>query len=254
MDKAEFIKKAPLYYALAILHQFQRTGGPLTKRSVRSEFSIQIEGGTPEDVICLLDNEQLWELAVDWLVAHNVIVSFKDPFGPPVLKRSDTFESEVNDIVRSLSPFQTAEESGDMRSWTFEALERVEDERRKLGITAEDFNEPEREWAPLPLDRENEKLQAAITSLDKTIRDVEQSNGYASEHSEERNFVLENLRMLSQKLKSAGTISVSYVRAHGLSVLKRVQDRFVDSSIGEGARETMHAIAHWLHELINYVI
>ena len=41
---------------------------------------------------------------------------------------------------------------------------------------------------------------------------------------------------------------------HGLNVLKRVQDRFIDTSIGEGAKETTNAILHWLHELIQYII
>jgi len=41
---------------------------------------------------------------------------------------------------------------------------------------------------------------------------------------------------------------------HGLNVLKRVQDRFIDTSIGEGAKETTNAILHWLHELIQYIL
>jgi hypothetical protein len=73
-------------------------------------------------------------------------------------------------------------------------------------------------------------------------------------YPEERTFVIDNLRMLSDKLKSAGTISVSYIRTHGLSVLKRVQERFIDTSIGEGAKEVSNAIIHWLHEIINYFV
>jgi hypothetical protein len=43
-------------------------------------------------------------------------------------------------------------------------------------------------------------------------------------------------------------------RDDGLNVLKRVQDRFIDMSIGEGAKETTNAILRWLHELIQYII
>jgi hypothetical protein len=127
-------------------------------------------------------------------------------------------------------------------------------EYTRLGILPSDFESPERDWQPIPLDRQDEALQAAIISLDKTIKEIEQSNGYASEHAEERNFSIDNLRMLSQKLKGASTTSIAYVRTHGLTVLKRIQDRFVDTAIGEGAKETTKAILHWLHEIVNYFV
>jgi hypothetical protein len=202
----------------------------------------------------LVDDFTIWNRAIDWLVESDMISAFTDPFGPPVYLKGDTFDSRWNDLCRSQSPFENAEASGDPGRWTYQALDSAYREYIKLGIRSSDFDDPERDWAPIPLERNNEALQTAIVALDKTITEVEQSNGYASEHAEERNFVLDNLRMLSQRLKSAGTISVSYIRTHGLSVLKRVQDRFIDTSIGEGVRETTNAIVHWLHELINYFV
>jgi hypothetical protein len=254
MEKADFIKLAPKYYALAIALRFAKLGSAQTRQSIMNEYMVHEEDGPSEDSLCLVDDFAIWNSAIDWLVARGMIGAFTDPFGPPVYVKGDTFDSQWNDLCRTEAPFENAEFSGDARQWTFQALDSVYREYIRLGIRPSDFEEPNREWSPIPLDLNNEALQAAIASLDKTITAVEQSNGYASEHAEERNFVLDNLRMLSQKLKNASTISVSYIRAHGLSVLKKVQDRFVDTAIGEGAKETTSAIVHWLHELINYFI
>jgi hypothetical protein len=254
MDKADFIKLAPKYYALAIGLRFSKHGGSQTRQSIMKEYVVQEEGGTSEDNYCLVDDFTIWNRAIDWLVEREMIVAFTDPFGPPVYTKGGTFDSQWNDLCRDQSPFENAAASGDPGRWIYQALDSVYREYIKLGIRSSDFEDPERDWAPIPIEQNNEALQTAIVALDKTITEVEQSNGYASEYAEERNFVLDNLRMLSQKLKSAGTISVSYIRTHGLSVLKRVQDRFIDTSIGEGAKETTNAIVHWLHELINYFI
>ena len=109
---------------------------------------------------------------------------------------------------------------------------------------------PDREWAPLPLERESKSLQEAIASLEKTISEVEQNNGYAVEYPEERGYVLDNLKLLTSKMKTAATISANYVKTHGLSVLRRVEDRFVNAAIGEVAKHAAKALLHWLHEAL----
>jgi hypothetical protein len=251
MDKAEFVKLAPQYYALAIALAFANKGDELTRQSLMNEYIVHEED---EDPYCLLDDFTIWNQAIAWLTERDMIFAFTDPFGPAVYNKGDIFDSQWNDLCRSERPFENARRSGNPATWTREALIAVYREYIRLGIRSSDFENPEREWQPIPLDRHDEALQAAIVSLNKTITEVEQSNGYASEYPEERDFVLDNLRLLSQKLKSAGTISVSYIRTHGLNVLKRVQDRFIDTSIGEGAKETTNAIVHWLHEVINYFV
>lgn len=190
MDKAEFIRLAPLYYALAIVLKFARSGGPFTQQSIADDYTIEIEGGSPEDAACLVENSNIWDRAIKWLVERDVLVAFTDPFGPPVYKKGDTFDSQINDLFASTAPFETARASGDPSRWTFQALRRVYEEEIRLGVRPSDFEEPDREWAPLPLDRDQPALQTAIACLDQTITEVEQSNGYASEYPEERNFVL----------------------------------------------------------------
>jgi hypothetical protein len=188
MDKAGFIKLAPKYYALAIALTFTHKGDALTRQSIMNEFIVHEEAG--DDPYSLLDDFTVWNLAIAWLVDREMIVSFTDPFGPPIYSKGDIFESQWNDLCRAERPFENAQRSGGAVRWTHEALGAVYREYMRLGIRASDFENPEREWEPIPLDRNDEALQTAIVSLDKTITEVEQSNGYASEHSEERNFVL----------------------------------------------------------------
>ncbi len=51
----------------------------------------------------------------------------------------------------------------------------------ELGVTPEDWANPDSEWEPLPLDRESEELEVAIREVDNSIREIEQSNGYAAQ-------------------------------------------------------------------------
>jgi hypothetical protein len=254
MDKSEFLEKAPLYYALAIGLCFASGANAQTRHAIRDEYTLQSDPDDPDTQVCLVDVDVIWDRAIAWLTARGFIESLTDPFGPPIYVRNDTFGQRWHELSTTLAPFRNAAASEAARGWTISALSSVDREYRLLEISQQDFETPEREWEPIPLDENNPALQKAIDDLDKTIADVEQSNGYATQYPEERNFVLDNLRMLSQKMKSAGTISVSYIRTHGLSVLKKIQDRFVDTAIGEGAKETVRSILHWLHEIINYII
>ena len=84
MDKADFIKLAPRYYALAIGLRFSKNGGPQTRQSIMNDYMVHEEGGTSEDVYCLVDDFTIWNRAIDWLVESDMISAFTDPFGPPV--------------------------------------------------------------------------------------------------------------------------------------------------------------------------
>jgi hypothetical protein len=252
MDKAEFIEKAPGYYALAIAVALKTSGSAVTRGTIESLYML--DGGNFPDT-CLVGNDDLWKRAVALLIDRNMIGIFHDTFGPPIYHQTADTEAAWGALREDPKlPFKNYQILGDHHDWLLGALTNVQHAYDSLEISSSDFDTSDREWEPIPLETTNKSLQIAIASLDKTITEVEQSNGYASEHSEERNFVLDNLRMLSRKLKSAGTVSVSYVKTHGLSVLKRLQDRFIDTSIGEGATEARRAIVHWLHEAINYFI
>ena len=250
MNKAEFMKVAPLYYELAIVLRLQLTDGYISERELRGAyFIVESSNGRNGNSINLLADEELLQVSLSRLVDNGVIEALLDPFGPSQFGEGPELSSYV-DKARSdrTSPHYKADASGNQLQWLQSALLRLNHVGRELGIAAEDWRSPESDWQPIPLDRTNELLGSTIEAIDHTITAVEQSNGYASGHPEERKYVLDNLRLLAGTLKTAATTSVNYVRTHGLDVLQKLQDRFGTALIGEAARETAKAIWQWLRE------
>lgn len=247
MDKADFIRVAPKYYMLAIIREMQKSYGYLSETAMRESYTYN---DPDSDDYCYIPNTHLLKAALDDLVSAGAIEIIEDDFGPALYRKTDQFEEAVEALESDLDgPFYKCKISPDGETWVRSALSKVNDVSTELDITVEDFKRPDREWEPIPLDHDNASLKAAIASLDKVTQQIEQSNGYASAHPEERNFVLDNLKLLSNRLKTAATVSLSYIRSHGLNVLKKVQERFVDTAIGEGAKETIKALGHWIHDI-----
>src|SRR4051812_24599460 len=119
MDKSEFIKLAPQYYALAIGLSFEYKGSPLTRQSIMNEYLFHDDEG--DDPYSLVDDFSIWNLAIDWLRQRDMIVVYTDPFGPPIYNKSSTFDSQWNDLCRNDRPFENARQSGDEVRWTREA-------------------------------------------------------------------------------------------------------------------------------------
>jgi hypothetical protein len=105
-------------------------------------------------------------------------------------------------------------------------------------------DEPVDEWAPIPIERSDAALQHAIVTLDDTIKQVEESNGYAAEHAEERRYVLDGLKSLSNTLKTAGSASVRYLKHNGFAMLKLIRDRFTNTAIDQSAKAASDALLH----------
>ena len=251
MDKSEFVQKAPLYYALAIAYIFSDNDVPRTRRFIQEQFFTYDEDGQIH--YGLLNSHPLWDRAIAWLAKERMIEAHEDAFGPSIYVPTDGFHDRWQTLCETTPPFKTAQSGGDIRSWINDALEAIVDKEEELEIEDSDFDKPESEWEPIPLEKEDESLHKAIDSLERTIAAVEESNGYAVEYPEERAYVLDNLRLLSTKLKTATSISVGYVKSHGLTVLKRLQDRFIDTAIGAIAKQTTAHLLHWLYQFISHI-
>lgn len=248
MDKSDFVRLAPKYYMLAIIQEMRKSYGHLSETAMRESYTYNDPGG---DDYCYIPNKYLMKIALDNLASTGAIEIIKDDFGPALYRKTDQFEQAVEALEIDLDgPFYKCKVSPDCEAWVRSALSKVNDTSTELDITGEDFNRPDQEWAPIPLDHDNKSLKTAIDLLDKVTQQIEQSNGYAAAYPEERNFVVDNLNLLSSRLKTAATISLSYLRIHGLNVLKKVQEKFVDTAIGEVAKETIKAIGHWMHEIV----
>src|SRR5580692_2552967 len=201
MDKAEFVEKAPLYYALAIAVHFVDLNRPQIRDSIRrsyqtNEYALLLPGSETE-FDSLLDADPIWDSAIAWLTAQELIEIHTDAFGPTVYVPGAEFRTKFDVLCASTSPFRIANASGNLKHWARNALVNIARMQKELNIQPGDFGKSEDEWSPIPLETERGKpaLQQAISSLERTIAAVEESNGYAVQYPEERNYVLDNLKL-----------------------------------------------------------
>lgn len=253
MDKADFIKLAPAYYELAVLALIWKNGGHLSEHSFRKEYELVRDGYHEAET--LLGSNALLRQALRALEAKNVLAALEDPFGPTLYVRADGINEYIEELEANVSsPFHKSSRAPDRTEWIFNALIKLDETHSALAVTEAELEKPDDEWAPIPLDRSNPALTTAIEAVDETIKQVQQSNGYAADYPEERNFVLDNLEALAKTLKTAASTSIAYVRHHGLSVLSKLQARFGDALVGEVAKEAAKALWNFVKETAKSVL
>jgi hypothetical protein len=210
MDKAEFVTRAPVYYALAIAVALERARKPLPEFKIKAQFPDQDDVGP--DAGSLIQRWMLWDRGVAWLLARNMIKIKYDPFGPPILSQGSDFGAQWNELITDETlPFSAYEEAGKSDDWLVPALHALENTFVNLDMKAEDFENPDAEWAPIKVETNDPTVKKAVTSLEDVIEEVRSDNGYNATHPQERDYVLEGLQGTLNKLKSS-SISAGYVR------------------------------------------
>jgi hypothetical protein len=231
MDKAEYIELAPTYYALAIAAVLLNKSGPMTEYKIRSEYPAD-DDGSP-DPGTLLDRILVWQRAISWLEARKMISVRFDRFGPPIYFKAEDFTEKFDDLAGDDDlPFSAYHAAGRSSDWLIPALHGVDNAYDNLAIKAEDFENPDAEWAPLPIERSDPDVEKAISSLQSVIDEVRADNEYASKLPQERDFVLEGLQNTLDKFESP-SISAGYIR-QGIERLASLGRRFA-GTIKEGA-------------------
>lgn len=245
MEKQEFIRLAPDYYYAAVAIAISQTEGIFTVETLRDYWSEKEEGTE------YLFNVVLIELALQKMAILGAIKEMRDPFGPALYHKAAGFEDLVVEVLRTdlAGPYYRNEQANNYGRWMRAALKRVNDEYFYHGLSANDFEQPTiDEWTPIPLDPDSPALQDAIAKLDDTIQQVEQSNGYADKHPEERRYILDGLKSLSSTLKTASSVSVQYLKRNGFELLKKVRDRFTSTIIDQSAKASSDALIRWIKE------
>jgi hypothetical protein len=223
MDKTEYVTRAPLYYALAIVVVLKQVQGPITEYKLRTKYP-QEDDGNPEPG-SLLDRHMLWEKAVQWLAARNMLTIKYDSFGPPIYFKSNNLDEQYDELIADESlPFASYHAAGETDDWLVPALFGVDNAYENLNITAQDFEQPDREWEPLQIERGDPVVEKAIESLQKVIEEVRTDNGYTANHPQERDYVLHGLQGTLDKFESL-SVSGAYVRM-ALERLQTLNRRF----------------------------
>ncbi len=244
MEKRKFIEVAPKYYAIAIIRCLDSGNQkPVTELGIRifhsEEFEDEHDAGH-----CYVDNKLIFRAAIKWLEERGLVETLRDEFGPDsyIVKQYvilDLIEIQKTDIL--FRKFY----DGELHALHL-ALEKVNETYKQLGISEQDFETPDRDWEPLPLERDVPELQKVIEAIDETIEAIRSDNGYNATLPEERDFFLNGLREASQKLKDATTISIAYFDVFVLPTLEKVASRFREAATGFLANTAKQAVVEYI--------
>jgi hypothetical protein len=148
-----------------------------------------------------------------------------DPFGPPIYSQSDDFTGEWDKLLKDETlPFSTYQAAGRSNDWLIPALHSLENHFVNMDMRAEDFDNPDAEWAPIEIDGDDPVAKTAISSLQDIIEEVRSDNGYSASYPHERDYVLHGLEGTLDKFKSS-SISPGYVRV-AIDRLRMLAARF----------------------------
>jgi hypothetical protein len=235
MERSRLIQLAPDYYTIAICNFFDG-------RDVASSNTIWTNTK-------ILHSPLFWYV-LNSLVAKNMLAAIKDDFGPTIYRRTPTFRDQWKALqIKEDTPYSRFALDPQRESWINTALEAVNKELETQKIKTEDFQKPDAEWEPLPVERSNAKLKAATEKLDETIDAVEADNGYSATLPEEKTYVVENLKDGSSKLKEEDAISYAYLKRKVLDPLDILIRRFAGAAVGLVAQAARQAILEWLKDL-----
>jgi hypothetical protein len=210
MDKAEYVARAPLYYALAVAAVLGTVSGPLTEYKIRAKYPRD-DDGSPEPG-SLLDRMLVWDRAISWLAEREMIAVKYDTFGPPIYFKNPDFDEKFDELtIDEALPFASYHAAGRTDDWLVPALYGVDNAYDNLGISLRDFENPDEEWTPIRIERGDVEFESAVASLQTVIEEVRGDNGYAAKHPHERDFVIEGLQGTLTKFQSQ-SISAGYVK------------------------------------------
>jgi hypothetical protein len=253
MEKSEFVKLAPVYYAMAIANVL-RQGPALPDYKIRSQYPDDNDPN-PEGS-SLLDRYLVWDRAIEWLLAKEMVSIRHDPFGPPIFSTGEGFTNRWEELCSDItSPFYNFAVSEFSDSWLIPALFSVENHYTNLKITEEDFQNPDREWEPIQIDSEEPETRKAVEELKQVVDEVRADNGYSATYPQERDYVLEGLSSTIQKFESH-SVSARYVRValDRLAILGRRFAGTTKEALFAGAKAALVEFAkkHFGH-VLNYL-
>lgn len=237
MSKIDFVKKAPIYYALAIASTMSRATAMLTRSDIDNDWDKQT---------LVMSHNAVWNAATQLLEADGVIEVVRDEFGPNLyrgtLNTSKWLHTTAPEQYDAAAKFKN---SG--RGWLRPALDEVNSRYYSLSMGDDDFNlVEESEWQPLPIDRNDERFQTAERAIDEAIQSIEGDNGYAVHAAEERSYVLSNLKAFKQYVSENTSIYIEQVNVFVVQPLGRAIARFGGAAVGLAASAAKQAVFDWI--------
>jgi hypothetical protein len=247
VEKDQFIEVAPRYYALAVISEFGREFTTTTRRQIIEYFSEQGDSSDPEDLRYRVKDGRLLERALSLLQEEGLIIVEVDHFGPELISPTDNFHVAWNLVSSTNGIYSRYERIGrTKRAWLLEALDNLAIQERRLGVQDSDYDVPDADWTPLPIERDLPEVQAVIEAIDEASDKIKADNGYSATKPEERNYVLDSLNTFSKRLKEEATVSWAYIRQFALEPLGRALKSLGQSATGLVVEAARAKIREWL--------
>lgn len=250
MEKADYLQRAPTYYALVMAIALRKGSGRyLTLR----DLSGMLVGFSEPSIF---SREQVSIAATKLLQKAGVVEVIHDDFGPTLYSAMDRLDHWIDSA--SDAAFARFRAAGQNEVWAIEAIEAVNDQYSGYYFEEGDFDtsgqEAEQEWKPLPLERSDTLLQAAKEALDTAIVQIEADNGYAVHAVGERNYVLSSLKTFRKFVREETQITAMYVKTFALEPLSLIVTRFGKAAVGVAAAAASAALVDWLKSVIARVL
>lgn len=247
MDKATFVQQAPYYYGIAILNFLYQYPGEATTGDIARYYSEYNE--EHQEQWDYMNEDAVLDASVRWLRVNGLIDVLEDHFGPTFITlASEHTESWILLRDSGILAVNNYSRMAEKETWVKQTLKSIYQQKAKLKIVDEDFEEPEREWEPIPLDRSDATLDATIQKVDDVIEKLRGDNGYAVTQGEEKRHVLDGLTAFSHTLKNAASVSLPYVRTYAINPLQTMIRRFGKAVPGVAAGVALEALREWLKQ------
>jgi hypothetical protein len=235
MDRSRLIELAPQYYKIAICN-FMLTSAPNIASSNTLWDSLPRNTNAPV----------FWRVLRE-LVDSKILDAIPDDFGPTLYRVTPNLRPTFETMQKvEGTPAHRWSMDPQRMVWLAAALQRVNSALEEQKIKNEDFQKPDAEWEPLPIERSDPKLQKVTAELDKTIEAVEADNGYSATYPEEKAFVADSLKAATEKLKRDNSISYAYLKRKAIDALDILIRRFGPASVGLIAQAARAALFDWL--------
>lgn len=195
------------------------------------------------------------EILLDMELLHFEVVT--TPYARPRYASSEQLQNSasIDEMIAEIAEKNDCESIlrntarlGD--DWLFECVKNV------LQEAANAEHEPNVEisvsekWEPIPLEYEDQAAKDAIEKLEAAANAIQNDNGYATAHPEERDNIVSLLRTSVADLKIRSLYTRYYFEYSIIRPLQKASARLGRSATGEVVRGALSAIRHWVKDRI----
>lgn len=241
--------RAVPYYVLAIASFLYRQRSSQARDAIQNDYSYrEPESG---EVINLLFDSGVFQSALRQMNSDDLIELIEDEFGPEIIVPTEALYYWMNNVQDRGTNWYKYSVGGDR--WLRSALQNIYD--RMIGLRQEtDSPSPTGEnasldvWEPIKIERT--EIEPVIKAIESAIDEIAENNGYAAEHSSERNYVVTTLRSGIASLKVEGEIALLKFRTFILEPLAIAFARFADAATGLAIGSAKEAVKAYLKDKV----